>query len=100
MAIFLAVEDGDLEAVREALEEGADASSRVGEITRYEGSNKYSFEEGDNTPLHWAIDEENKYQIVELLIEKGADVNAVQSDSELTPLYEAVIFEHYDIAEH
>ena len=99
VAIFLAVEDGDLEAVREALEEGADASSRVGEITRYEGSNKYSFEEGDNTPLHWAIDEENKYQIVELLIEKGADVNAVQSDSELTPLYEAVIFEHYDIAE-
>ncbi len=98
VAIFLAVEDGDLEAVREALEEGADVNSRVGEITRYEGSNKYSFEEGDNTPLHWAVNEEVNYQIVELLIEKGADVNAV-GESELTPLHEAVMLEHYDIAE-
>ena len=46
VAIFLAVEDGDIEAVSEALEEGVDVNSRVGEITRYEGSKKFSIEEG------------------------------------------------------
>ena len=98
VAIFLAVEDGDIEAVSEALEEGVDVNSRVGEITRYEGSNKFSFEEGDNTPLHWAINEEVNYQIVELLIEKGADVNAV-GKSETTPLHLAAYWDHKDIAE-
>ena len=32
VAIFLAVEDGDIEAVSEALEEGVDVNSRVGEL--------------------------------------------------------------------
>ncbi len=98
VAIFLAVEDGDLEAVREALEEGADVNSRVGVITEYEGSNKYSFKEGDNTPLHWAVNEEVNYQIVELLIEKGADVNAV-GEGETTPLHKAAYWDHKDVAE-
>ena len=98
VAIFLAVEDGDIEAVSEALEEGVDVNSRVGEITRYEGSNKFSIEEGDNTPLHWAINEEVNYQIVELLIEKGADVNAV-GELETTPLHLAAYWDHKDIAE-
>lgn len=99
VAIYVAIEKGDLEGVREALEEGADVNSSIGGITEYEGSNKYSFEEGDKTPLHWAVNEESNYQIVELLIEKGANVNAVHSEFELTPLHEAVMFGHYDVAE-
>jgi cytohesin len=49
------------------------------------------------TPLHWAVRWDQK-EIVEFLIEKGAEVNS-RDNSDTTPLYFAVTINQKDLAE-
>lgn len=58
-------------------------------------------DEGIMTPLHWAmaIRDKNQKKIVELLIEKGADVNA-KTDIGETPLHIAVRYSPLDIVNY
>lgn len=48
------------------------------------------------TPLHLAAEKGQK-EIVEMLLEKGADVNATDKEGR-TPLHDAVFYRHYEIA--
>jgi len=62
--IEAAIRKGDLEEVRQLIEEGADINTR---------------DETGAMPLHWAADASHT-AIAELLISKGADVNAIAND--------------------
>ena len=73
---------GDLEAVKKFLDEGADINQRG--------------HGGGGTPLHCASSWSNKKEVVELLIAKGADVNAKSNRGE-TPLHLAAYNGHKEI---
>ena len=66
ISIHDAAEEGNVEAVKQAIADGADVNAK-GDIGR--------------TPLHWAANEGHK-EIAELLISEGADVNAMDNDGE------------------
>ena len=69
LSIYDAIEDGNIEVVKQHLAAGTDVNSK---------------DKDGWTPLHEAASEGHK-SIVELLITKGADVNAKDDDGE-TPL--------------
>ena len=71
-ALLDAAWDGNIEAVKQHLDAGADLNAK---------------EEDGETPLHAAVFKGHK-EIVELLIEKGADVNA-KAGFGSTPLHDA-----------
>ncbi len=80
ISIHRAALDGNIEAVKQAIADGADVNAK-----------------DDGTPLHYAADEGHK-EIVELLITNGADVNA-KDVGDGTPLHNAVAWSHKEIAE-
>jgi ankyrin repeat protein len=69
MSIHKAAGDGNIEAVKQYLDGGADVNAKYG---------------GGWTPLHFAAEKGHK-EIAELLIAKGADVNTKMKDGD-TPL--------------
>jgi ankyrin repeat protein len=73
LSIHGAVHSGDLEKVKEFLEQGTDINAKD--------------EDGD-TPLHIAV-EQDYNDIAKLLIDRGADVNA-GDQKDYTPLYSAI----------
>ena len=83
ISIHDAATDGDIEAVQQHLVAGADVNGK----DDLDGM----------TPLHFAVVFRHK-EIAELLIGKGADVDA-KDDLGLTSLYHAVIEEQKEIAE-
>ena len=72
-SIVVAVELGNIEAVKQHLNDGTEVNAKGGT---------------GRTPLHWAAIEGHK-EIAELLIAEGADVNAKTNDGK-TPLDEAI----------
>ena len=83
ISIHEAARDGNIEAVKQHLADGADVNAK----DDLDGM----------TPLHFAVVSMHK-EIAELLIRNGADVNA-KDDLGLTSLYHAVIEEQKEIAE-
>ena len=82
LSIHKAAEEGNIEAVKQHLDAGADVNAK---------------EVGDKwTPLHNAAWGGHK-EIAELLIAKGADVNA-KDDEGMTPLHPAAAVGHREIA--
>jgi len=80
-ALMAAVKEGNIEAVKQHLDDGADVNA----------------EGGLGTPLHFAADEGHK-EIAELLIAKGADVN-VKTEDGLTPLDRAIKYQRTETAD-
>ena len=87
ISIHQAAYDGNIEAVKQHIAAGADVS------VKKKNSPAVLFE-ASGTPLHYASTKE----IVELLIAKGADVNAKSSDGS-TPLHDAAYYGRTVIAE-
>ena len=85
-SIYGAARGGDLEAVKKFLDEGADINQRG---------------YGGGTPLHCASSWSNKKEVVELLIAKGADVNAKDDQGYYleTPLHKAAFWGNTEIIE-
>jgi ankyrin repeat protein len=86
-SIYGAARGGDLEAVKKFLDEGADINQRG--------------HGGGGTPLHCASSWSNKKEVVELLIAKGADVNAKDDQGYYleTPLHKAAFWGNTEIIE-
>ena len=82
ISIHDAIENGNIEAVKQHLAAGTDVEVKDGEGW---------------TPLIWASGEPQK-EIAELLIAKGADVNAMTADG-LTALFAAILGPHKEMAE-
>ena len=78
--IHQAAGEGNIEAVKQAIDDGADVNAKT---------------DDGGTPLHYAADG-GHMEVAELLIAKGADVNA---DDEWTPLHFAAHWGHKEIAE-
>lgn len=89
-SLFEAVEKADVEQIRSLIAEGADIDARWGDtsITEKEGV-------ADDTPLYYAVTS-NNMDIVKLLVEAGADVNA----GSWPPLFGAVDKNNTAIAEY
>ena len=81
LSIFNAAEQGNIEAVKKHLADGV-------------GVNKK--DKGGYTPLHWAAFRGHK-EVVELLIAKGAEVNAKCYEFAATPLDLATIQDYVEI---
>ena len=80
--LFEAARRGDLNEVRDALRQGADPTARA---------------ERGHTPLHAAA-LEGHAEVVGLLIDAGADVNARTSGTKTTPLHSAAGGGHAEVA--
>ncbi len=89
ISIHMAAEKGNIEAVKQHLNAGTDVNAKD------ENSDFIGW-----TPLHWAAGEghEGQKEIVELLIAKGADVNAKTPDG-LTALFAAILGADKEIIE-
>jgi len=84
-SLFEAAEKGDVDRVKQLIAEGADINVKWADVnTREEEINTRLWHE-DDTPLYYAARSE-KMEIVKLLVEAGAEVNAGQ----WPPLYQAV----------
>jgi len=83
MELHEAVEEEDIEAVKQHLADGADVNAK---------------DEIGMTPLHWAAVLGRKNEIVELLIAEGADVNAKNYERK-APLDFAVKYKRTEIAD-
>ena len=81
-SIVVAVELGNIEAVKQHLNDGTEVNAKGGT---------------GKTPLHWAAIE-GQEEIVELLIAKGANVNA-KADEGNTPLHTAALNNREEVAE-
>ena len=82
ISIHVAAESGNIEAVKQAIADGADVNARS---------------EFGYTPLHFAA-QNSRREIAELLIANGADVNA-KNESGNTPLDKAINFNRTEIAD-
>ena len=80
LSIFNAADQGNIEAVKKHLANGADVNTH----------------HGGSTALHWAAFKGHK-EIAELLIENGADVNAMFIELPATPLDVAEINDYVEI---
>jgi len=80
LSILNAAEQGNIEAVKKHLANGADVNTH----------------HGGSTALHWAAFKGHK-EIAELLIENGADVNAMFIELPATPLDVAEINDYVEI---
>ena len=80
ISIHQAANDGNIEAVKQALNDGADVNAK---------------EDNGFTPLHEAANQGHK-EIVELLIAKGANVNA-KDEKGYTPLDQSALWGHKEI---
>ena len=74
-ALLNAVKKGDIEAGKQAITDGADVN----------GEGKYGMTPMEGTPLHLAVSQD-RHEIIELIIAKGADVNVKDMLFTLTPL--------------
>jgi len=81
-SIVVAVELGNIEAVKQHLNDGTEVNAKGGT---------------GRTPLHWAAIEGHK-EIAELLIAEGADVNA-KNNRDMTPLHQAARSGRKEVAE-
>ena len=81
-ALLNAVKKGDIEAAKQAITDGADLS----------GEGEYGMPPIGGAPLHLAVSQD-RHEIIELLIAKGADVNVKSVFFNLTPLDWAVKLE-------
>jgi len=83
--IHLAAREGNIEAVKQAIDDGADLNAK---------------DNVNMTPLHWAANGGHK-EIVELLITNGANVNArtPRMVGWHTPLHDAAAAGHKEVAE-
>jgi len=82
-SLLKAAEKGDLVALIEAIEKGADVNCK-----QMYGSTPYSKNFAWQTPLHYAA-REGKAQCVEYLLKSKADPNCRTKWSEITPLHKA-----------
>ena len=89
-SLFEAVKKADIEQVKRVIAEGADIDDKWGDTSATE-------KEGiaDDTPLYYAVDS-NNMDMVKLLVEAGADVNA----GKWPPLCQAVTENNTAIAEY
>ncbi|MBE9125034.1 protein kinase domain-containing protein [Coleofasciculus sp. LEGE 07081] len=82
-ALYEGIMGGDIETVRYYLDRGVNVNAR---------------EYQDHTPLHWAVSN-NKPNIAELLIDRGADIQARYDEDGHTVLHIAVQHDTKDMAE-
>jgi ankyrin repeat protein len=78
-ALLNAVKKGDIEAAKQAITDGADVN----------GEGEYGMTPIEGTPLHLAVSQD-RHEIIELIIAKGANVNVKDMILTLTPLDWAV----------
>ena len=83
LSIFNAAKQGNIEAVKKHLADGVDVNKKG---------------KGFYTPLHWAAFSGHK-QTVELLITKGAEVNAIDFEFAATPLDVTISLNHTETAD-
>ncbi len=114
-ALVVSIREGDMEAVQQALSDGADVNSKdmmgdnplhaaamngqkeIAELLIAEGAEVNAKGKPGRTPLHWAAYDNHKETVV-LLIGKGADVNAREKNGE-TPLHHAAAYGNSEISE-
>jgi ankyrin repeat protein len=89
-SLFEAIRKGDVEQVRQLIAEGADIDAKWGDTSTTEKEDI-----ADDTPLYYAVDA-NNMDLVKLLVEAGADVNA----GSWPPLFGAVDKNNTAIAEY
>ena len=78
-ALLNAVKKGEIEAAKQAIADGADVN----------GEGEYGMTPMEGTPLHLAVSQD-RHEIIELIIAKGANVNVKDMFFTLTPLDWAV----------
>ena len=96
-SLFEAVKKADIEQVRLLIAEGADVDAKWGDTNTKEEEENAEAQNADNTPLYYAYAvDSNNMNLVKLLVEAGADVNAGQ----IPPLCHAVYQNNTAIAEY
>ena len=76
-ALFGAAEDGDVDRVKQLIAEDADVNTEWGDINTKEEEESTPLWQLEDTPLVYAV-RSGKMEVVKLLVEAGADVNAGQ----------------------
>jgi ankyrin repeat protein len=85
-SLFEAVKKADVERARSLIAEGANIDTKWGDTNTKEEEEKAKAWAAENTPLYYAADS-NNIDLVQLLVEAGADVNAGQWPALCQALY-------------